>query len=160
MTSCSHNLSFHCSSDELLWGLLHCICESYFNGQHNRYDTPQSIPKLENEGTIKQRYFHDRCRTVKGDWQAKSYETRWDLTSEPFKSGYVIYNIGYNSADIFKRCATVGRSLDQTYNDRSIVYVNRYDWSCHHDYELKSNRTEVLQFQENIFINTLLINQI
>jgi len=200
MNSCSNHLSFHCSSGEVLWGQLHCICEGYFNGQLNRYDTPQSIPELESEGTIKQRYFHYRCRAVKGDWQAKPYQTRWDLTSEPFKSGYIIYNIGYNPADILKRCAAVGCSLyqTQTHNDRSIVYVNRYDWSCHHDYEFeskinrllkinlsisreddsferlfhgriiivdsnsamniiqqwKSNRTELLQSQENIFLNT------
>ncbi|CAF4183902.1 unnamed protein product [Adineta steineri] len=148
-TSNSNHLSFHCSSGELLWGQLHCICEGYFNGRLNRYDTPQSIPELSAGGTIKQRYFNYRCRAAKGDWQAKSYQTRDTLEAEPFKSGYIIYNIHHNPVEILRRCATVGFSLYQTHSDRSIVYVNRYDWSHHHDYDFEHKIDKLLGIDRN-----------
>lgn len=148
-TSNSKHLSFHCSSGELVWGQLHCICEGYFNGQHNRYDTPQSVPEFGEGGTIKQRNYHYRCRAVKGDWQTKFYQTRWDLESEPFKSGYVIYHSDHNPAEILRRCVAVGFSLDQKHNDRSIVYINRYDWSHHHDYDFEYKINKLLEIKKN-----------
>ena len=48
-----NNLLFNCSSGELLRGQLHCICEGYFNGKENRYDSPQSIPEFGSGGTIR-----------------------------------------------------------------------------------------------------------
>ncbi|CAF1690388.1 unnamed protein product, partial [Adineta ricciae] len=130
-------LLFHCHSGELVWGQLHCICEGYFNGRRNQYDMPQSIPEILGGGTIKQRSYKYRCRAVKGDWQAKLYRTRLSLKDEPFNSGYIIYNIDQNPVEILRRCAAVGYSLDQTHEDRSIIYINRYDWSWHHDYEFR-----------------------
>jgi len=85
-----NNLLFNCSSDELLWCQLHCICEGCFNGKENRYDSLQSIPQFGSGGTIRQRNYSYRCRAVKGDWQAQSYYTRLDSESEPFKSDYII----------------------------------------------------------------------
>ena len=52
----------NCSSDELLWCQLHCICEGYFNGKENRYDSVQSIPQFGSGGTIRQRNYSYRCR--------------------------------------------------------------------------------------------------
>ncbi|UJR13249.1 hypothetical protein I4U23_000270 [Adineta vaga] len=87
---------------------------------------------------------HCICEAAKGDWQAKLYRTRWNLESEPFKSGYIIYNIHHNPVEILRRCATVGASLHQTHSDRSIVYINRYDWSCHHDYDFRYKINKLL----------------
>ncbi|CAF1226330.1 unnamed protein product [Adineta steineri] len=110
----------------------------------NELNLEQSIPELSAGGTIKQRYFNYRCRAAKGDWQAKSYQTRDTLEAEPFKSGYIIYNIHHNPVEILRRCATVGVSLYQTHSDRSIVYINRYDWSCHHDYDFEDEIDKLL----------------
>ena len=142
--SSSNDLLFHCHSGELLWGQLHCICEGYFNGRRDQYDTPQSIPEILSGGTIKQRLYKYRCRAAKGDWHAKFYRTRLSSESEPFKSGYIIYNIDHNPVEILRRCAAVGSSLDQTHNDRSIIYINRYDWSWHHDYEFEYKINKLL----------------
>lgn len=143
-TSNSNHLSFHCLSGELLWGQLHCICEGYFNCLHNRYDIPQSVPEPLEGGTILQRVYQYRCRAAKGDWQAKLYRTRWTLESESFNSGYIIYNIHHNPVEILRRCATVGKSLHQSHSDRSIIYINRYDWSCHHHYNFESEINQLL----------------
>ncbi|CAF1226384.1 unnamed protein product, partial [Adineta steineri] len=86
---------------------------------------------------------------AKGDWQAKSYQTRDTLEAEPFKSGYIIYNIHHNPVEILRRCATVGFSLYQTHSDRSIVYVNRYDWSHHHDYDFEHKIDKLLGIDRN-----------
>lgn len=144
-TSSSNHLSFNCVSGELLWGQLHCICEGYFNRLHNEYDTPQSVPELLSGGTIKQRSYRYRCRAAKGEWQAKLYRARFDSESESSDSGYIIYNIHYNPTEILRRCAAVGQSLDQSHTDRSIIYINRYDWSWHHDYEFESKINRLLR---------------
>lgn len=146
----SNHLSFHCVSGELVWGQLHCICEGYFNRRHDRYDNPQSIPKIGQRGTIKQRSYQYRCRAAKGDWQAKPYDTRLDVLSEPYHSGYIIYNNDHNPVEILRRCAVVGSSLDQTHNDRSIIFINRYDWADHHDYNFRTKINRLLGIRKNI----------
>jgi hypothetical protein len=148
-TSNSNHLSFNCHSGELFWGQLHCICEGYFNRRSNQYDSPQSIPEILPGGTIKQRLYKYRCRAATGDWQAKLYRTRLTLESEPFNSGYIIYNINHNPVEILRRCAAVGSSLDQTHHDRSIIYINRYDWSWHHDYEFRYKINKLLGIRDS-----------
>ncbi|CAF2905685.1 unnamed protein product [Rotaria sp. Silwood2] len=148
-TSNSNHLSFHCPSGELLWGQLHCICEGYFNRLHNRYDIPQSIPETLEGGTILQCSYQYRCRAAKGGWQAKLYRTRLTLESESFHSSYIIYNIHHNPVEILRRCAAFGKSLYQSHNDHSIIYINRYDWSWHHHYKFESEINQLLDIDNS-----------
>lgn len=147
----SDHLFFRCSSGEFLWGQLHCICEGYFNRFQNHYDTPHLVPTPLEGGTVLQRSYRYRCRAMKGDWQAKLYRTRLTLTSESFDSGYIIYNVHYNPVEILRRCAAVGKSLHQDHNDRSIVYINRYDWSAYHRYKFESEINQLLGINNNHF---------
>jgi len=72
-----------------------------------------------------------------------------DSEKESFQSGYIIYNMNENPVEILCRCANVGLSLNQTHNDRRIVYVNRYDWSYLHDYEFETQINKLLKINRS-----------
>lgn len=120
---------FYCSSGELLWGQLHCISEGYFNIASNT--TTDTVPDSSTGGM--QQHFKYRVKAARGYWHVREIYSRTQLGEPSFLVGFIVYNNDVaDPVQIIKRCAKVGISNKQNHEDKSIVYVNRYDWSWSH----------------------------
>jgi hypothetical protein len=72
--------------------------------------------------------------------------------------GFVVRNenASQSSLEMLKECGKIGISNHQTHENRNIVYVNRYDWSCHHgssknvETELKNKRSAKKKLDEEV----------
>ncbi|CAO3649877.1 unnamed protein product [Cunninghamella echinulata] len=125
------NLYFECKSGILLWGHLHTILEGYLG---NEYDSPLNLPEELKGGTIVQRCYNYRVKAKQGIWKTSFIYSRHDINHEFNNTGFIVYyeNEDIDPIDITRRCSKVGVSMENTHSDDRIVYINRYDWSYHH----------------------------
>lgn len=116
----SKNTEFLCESGVFLWGQIQCI----ISGKNSKlFDSPLTKNKPESSGTILVTPFNYKTKAQKGIWIVESAF----IDGNPI--GYVIHHKDYSGQKILGQAAKVGISYRNESQDRSILYVNRYDFS-------------------------------
>lgn len=113
---------FECKSGVLLWGQLHTVIEGYLSSE---YDTPQEQPAPLEGGTILMRNYTYRVKAQIGKWHVLPIYSG-------SHSGYIVYHHDADPISIVRECKFVGISLHGNHKNKRIKYINRYDWSHHH----------------------------
>lgn len=126
--SVSNSPSFVCHSGQLLWGQLHCIAEGYLA---NDSDALSSLPTPLKGGTIIQHNYKYRVNAARGEWNVKDIIFQSQPDEPSSVAGFIIFNKEIaKPLEILKDCANLGMRSSQ---DNRIIYINRYDWSWHHE---------------------------
>lgn len=102
----------------MLWGQLHLLPEGSMSKDH---DSPDTISPLEKSGTILCRGFNYRVKARKGKYKIYSRQGGYL---------YLIVHEGHREEEIYERIEKVGFSMSNDHEDKDVVYINRYDWSC------------------------------
>jgi len=127
--------SFVCTSGVLMWGQLDCVLDARSkpkNGQEIKYDGTLGEPKPRGEGTAYWVTHHYRCKAEIGKWWKRVYKAESEEEFGQFGIGLVFCHENYSPKDIVTKAITVDFSWKPDW-DAEVIYVNRYDWSWHHE---------------------------
>ena len=110
--------------EEFAWGQFHTVLEGLGGGGGN---DAQGNGAARAGGTIRMVDFSYRFPLAAGEWVVREF------TCAGYPSGFVLLHSGEDVQGILDRAKDVGISNDQGHADQRIMYINRYDWSGHHN---------------------------
>ncbi|KAJ3264484.1 hypothetical protein HK104_006465 [Borealophlyctis nickersoniae] len=120
--------TFSITSGEILWGQYSTILEGADNTTRDGMAGPK---ELLSGGTIRQSVYSYRTAARKGTWHVKRIYLNSGTTGS-YQAGFICHHESVSATDLVRRAAAIGISNGNNHPDREIVYVNRYDWGCHH----------------------------
>ena len=123
--------SFNCVSGVLFWGMLENILEAVSSRHDEKFDG-ESIHSNQGGtggGTIYQRRHNFKCRAAKGTW------TRYTAMVDGANLGFFCHTDSLTPRQLVDIGSHVhfSRTNPPDPEVTKVVFVNRYDWGCHHN---------------------------
>ena len=116
---------FTVSDGSLLWGQASCLNEASLAGSHE-VDDADGAKRTRVGGTILQRDHCYRMLAKNGKWEVQRFQIRG------YEAGFIAAHVACDKSELMLRAMKVGISNMNDHADRTIKYINRYDWSWSH----------------------------